>query len=275
MKINASLVVLLATALFPATLVTTYGLALYNHHVMAFWPYISHTGNHPVESCFFSFGLNVVAGLYILIVHLRYQICDISDLSSRLLTTCSGPQVRAGAISPAEGEQTKRLEQIRRSHRNCVVGGSQHDLQFPAEARSGDSRGFRHRLQLLRPGIFLAPDRVLAHVSEAGVAAPAGPADRPVLREHRRPHGGPVPLRLLHPRAPVVHGQHYRMGRPRSRGHQHLPRRLLLRVDRVPLQQPLHRLLLRRVQEHLLRDRQDPRDVNHPFSPRRLRPRTK
>ncbi|KAL0274349.1 UNVERIFIED_CONTAM: hypothetical protein PYX00_006801 [Menopon gallinae] len=72
MKITGGPIVLIPNVLFPLTLVVTYSVSLHHKHIIAIFPYISNTGNYPVESCIFSLGLNIVAALYTMIAHLRY-----------------------------------------------------------------------------------------------------------------------------------------------------------------------------------------------------------
>ncbi|KAK6618910.1 hypothetical protein RUM44_003291 [Polyplax serrata] len=61
-------------------MVVTFTLAVTSEHVYPVMPFMSYTGDRPVESCIFSFGLNSIAATYIIICYLRYQqiikICE-------------------------------------------------------------------------------------------------------------------------------------------------------------------------------------------------------
>lgn len=71
MKVFGNYFILVPTIVFPLTVTITYTIAVYSKHVTPIWPYISHTGNYPIESCVFSLGFNIVAGFYLLIAVLR------------------------------------------------------------------------------------------------------------------------------------------------------------------------------------------------------------
>lgn len=71
MHVLGSHFILAATSLFPCTLAITYTLAVRANHVYPLMPFMSYTGDLPIESCFFSLGVNLTAGLYLIIVFLR------------------------------------------------------------------------------------------------------------------------------------------------------------------------------------------------------------
>lgn len=69
----ASNIVIGITVFFPVLALSTYILSVTSNHVEPFLPYLSGTGNYPVESCIFTSGLNVISATYILTVFLRYD----------------------------------------------------------------------------------------------------------------------------------------------------------------------------------------------------------
>lgn len=71
MKVFGNYVILVPTIVFPLTVSITYPLAVVAGHIAPIWPYISHTGDYPIESCIFSLGFNTVAGFYLFIGVLR------------------------------------------------------------------------------------------------------------------------------------------------------------------------------------------------------------
>lgn len=73
MELLGSHLVLLVSILFPATMIITFTLAVSSDHVYPVMPFMSYTGDRPVESCIFSLGLNLIAGLYVVICVLRYS----------------------------------------------------------------------------------------------------------------------------------------------------------------------------------------------------------
>lgn len=80
MELLGSHLILFVSVLFPATMVVTFTLAVTSEHVYPVMPFMSYTGDRPVESCIFSFGLNSIAATYIIICYLRYAVrCNPVD----------------------------------------------------------------------------------------------------------------------------------------------------------------------------------------------------
>ena len=113
----------LTAALFPATFLTTYGIAVRTSqqpdyltdqittavqvsqgHVDSLWPYISDTGTTPPESCIFGQLLNLGAALLTLTFYIRYKqatsVCSLLfkyrliETSTGLYRSCAGVRHR-------------------------------------------------------------------------------------------------------------------------------------------------------------------------------------